>query len=1075
MHDDNDTQAGSPDNPWADRVNEAYYDKMGEGFGRQTRDRINWMCAQARGETVLDVGCSQGISSILLAREGMRVVGLDIYPPAIEYANGERRKEIESVVPRLEFRCAELAAVSGELFDTVIMGEVIEHQTNPARFVEQASKLVSANGRLVITVPYGLHPWPDHKSTIFPRQLYTSIAESFRITLLEVTNGYIRMVLDRRESPRLTDSESDRLLEVTENGAVESQSKYYEANAKAQALSKNAFELQASIGRIQAEHSEQSRKQFDTLAGHASRIEELQKQAEVHKTLSQESSHSIIEMERVKQHLVSEHKSLEIEHQSTLDLNVKLTSERKDLEIELQSAVDQNVKLTSERKDLEIELQSALDQKAMLLSSALESNENLEKSSQRHQELQQSIEALQLKLKSLEEQHAIAQQKRTGHYQHLEAERARSKKLIALAQDLHHENQLYRNSIALEMGRVLLSMRKPKELPRLPSSLARVWRGYRKRRKEGTVIEPLLLPRLDAARLEQGKGIASSWSSSGDGKNGHKSLPLLSEADANDARKHLSALGWVQEVRTSALPVASVLDEFSRSCFSPHASLIEPRPDNWEALLEKYSPRLLLVESSWKGNYGTWQYRVANYANPPGRELTEMVEGFRARGIPTVFWNKEDPVHFNNFIEAASQFDIVLTTAAEAVSMYREKTSARAQVLQFAAEESLHNPIGSARRNGKVCFAGSFYANRFHERRDDQLMLLDAASECDFDIYDRNHDPRATAKSDFAFPDRFSQFVKGSLPYDAMGRAYREYRVFLNVNSIIDSPTMFSRRVFELLACGTPVVSTWSRGTEETFGDNLVWHVRNKDEAAEALGVLMTDDREWRRRSLAGIRAVFSEHTFRHRFHQILDIAGLRDDSRDAFERVLVVAEIANQFEADAVVASFARQRMSTGTSKECLLVMRGSVPLSMLEAGVKVVHDTSASVAVLLERRKPLAGNRIIASMSPLAVYGAHYLQDLLHAARYSKAVVVGKPADSSEFSQYQYDIPLDPRTLLVNEALLRDKGVTLDDVLSGDVLGRTLGLTGKVYAADTANYLVVNTVMDAAGQAKALVGIEL
>ena len=142
--------------------------------------------------------------------------------------------------------------------------------------------------------------------------------------------------------------------------------------------------------------------------------------------------------------------------------------------------------------------------------------------------------------------------------------------------------------------------------------------------------------------------------------------------EANPVRA-LSAGAWKEEIRPGTVAVMSVMDEFSRACFAPHASLIEPRPDNWEGLLEAYKPRFLFVESSWKGNHGTWQYRVASYANPPGRELGEMVDGFQSRGVPTVFWNKEDPVHFDNFIDNASRFDLVLTTAAEAVPEYQQE------------------------------------------------------------------------------------------------------------------------------------------------------------------------------------------------------------------------------------------------------------------------------------------------------------------------------------------------------------------------------------------------------------------
>src|SRR5699024_11764963 len=43
----------------------------------------------------------------------------------------------------------------------------------------------------------------------------------------------------------------------------------------------------------------------------------------------------------------------------------------------------------------------------------------------------------------------------------------------------------------------------------------------------------------------------------------------------------------------------------------------------------------------------------------------------------------------------------------------------------------------------------------------------------------------------------------------------------LNVNSVLNSPTMFSRRVVEIPACGGIVLSSYGRGILETLGSNI--------------------------------------------------------------------------------------------------------------------------------------------------------------------------------------------------------------------------------------------------------------
>src|SRR5690625_7869692 len=65
--------------------------------------------------------------------------------------------------------------------------------------------------------------------------------------------------------------------------------------------------------------------------------------------------------------------------------------------------------------------------------------------------------------------------------------------------------------------------------------------------------------------------------------------------------------------------------------------------------------------------------------------------------------------------------------------------------------------------------------------------------------------------------------------------AYRNYKVFLNVISVTESPSMCARRVFEILASGTPVVSGESAAIPEFFGAEQVPIVRDDRTAQHVL------------------------------------------------------------------------------------------------------------------------------------------------------------------------------------------------------------------------------------------------
>lgn len=436
----------------------------------------------------------------------------------------------------------------------------------------------------------------------------------------------------------------------------------------------------------------------------------------------------------------------------------------------------------------------------------------------------------------------------------------------------------------------------------------------------------------------------------------------------------ISILGWPEYPQNGKPYVLGIMDEFTSGCFEEDVNLIQPRPDNWYALAEKYKPELIFIESAWKGNQGSWQYRVAEYANKPGQEIAQICQYAREKGIPTLFWNKEDPVHHDKFMCTAKLVDHIFTTDAAMKDSYRLKTgNQNVHALPFAAQPALHKPAPLAGRKPLSCFAGSWYGNRHAERGQAMRWLLEAANKHGLDIYDRNH-----GTGIFPFPDEYKAGIKGSLPYKELCDEYSRYRVFLNVNSVTESPTMFSRRVFELMACGTPIVSTYAQGIENLFEPGAVWLVHSQEEADEAIHTLMTDDAEWRRRSLAGIREVFSRHTYANRLNDIFERLGL-EYRMPTDPAIVLIAEVHSQVELE-VLNQFAKEqsyrRFRLGV--ECpqgIAAMAGhlSEQIVLMQPGEKNAWFVVQQVDT------PIAG-----WLSPHCHYGVHYLRDLVNASAY-------------------------------------------------------------------------------------------
>lgn len=322
--------------------------------------------------------------------------------------------------------------------------------------------------------------------------------------------------------------------------------------------------------------------------------------------------------------------------------------------------------------------------------------------------------------------------------------------------------------------------------------------------------------------------------------------------------------------------VASILDAFSHACFEPECDLVPITPGAWRRELLGSQIDFVLVESAWHGNQDSWLHRVASFAKPPGDEVRDLLRWARKFDVPTVFWNKEDPPNFERFIDRAADFDYIFTTDENCIERYRQKVGGARVVaaLPFAAQPKIHNPNLTQPRLDATSFAGTYYADDFELRRRAMDTLLRVSSRYGLDIFDRMHGITGKDRARFAFPSDLQPFIRGSLSYSEMLQAYRRYRVGLNVNSVSDSPTMFSRRVFELLACGTPVVSTESVGVDRIF-KGLVPTVESEQEALEALDSLMCDAGRWLQASVRGTRAVFAEHTYGHRLETIARTIGL--------------------------------------------------------------------------------------------------------------------------------------------------------------------------------------------------------
>lgn len=326
--------------------------------------------------------------------------------------------------------------------------------------------------------------------------------------------------------------------------------------------------------------------------------------------------------------------------------------------------------------------------------------------------------------------------------------------------------------------------------------------------------------------------------------------------------------------KLAKLKVMGILDEFTHECFSHEVNLVSPTPDNWRELIERNQPDLLFVESCWFGNSNTWSGLIYGYSsNGPNQmeALVELISYCKSEGIPTVFWAKEDPVHFSRFAPTAKLFDYVFTTDANIVSEYDKQYGIEAQALPFFCQPRIHNPLQNVSRAEKSAFAGSYYSDKV-ERCNNFHTIMDTlfSHGIDVDIYDRCFDRGVVH---LTFPEKYSGKVIGSVAPSDMWKVYKGYRYTINLNTVKHSPTMFARRVYESLACGTPVISNYSEGVRTQFG-GIVCASDSADEIAEYVDKL-SDEKVYNQVARLGAREALSRHTLANRLETVCERIGI--------------------------------------------------------------------------------------------------------------------------------------------------------------------------------------------------------
>nr|WP_247829202.1 glycosyltransferase [Arthrobacter antioxidans] len=531
--------------------------------------------------------------------------------------------------------------------------------------------------------------------------------------------------------------------------------------------------------------------------------------------------------------------------------------------------------------------------------------------------------------------------------------------------------------------------------------------------------------------------------------------------------------------RRSDLRVGVILDEFSSSAFAYEWTVVSLDPRRWQEQCADANVDFVFVESAWAGNNRLWRGKLAGPAGP-APEFHDLMKWCREHGVPTVFWNKEDPPHYADFLAAARLADWVFTSDEGRVASYREDLGhERVAVLPFAAQPAIHNPVRPAHgRHGRdVAFAGMYFAHKYPERRHQLDVLLGGAMDVSADmkhgleIFSRMLDGGA----EYQFPAPLAGHVVGSLSYDRMLTAYKAYKVFLNVNSVVDSPSMCARRIFEITASGTPVISGPSAAIPEFFAPDEVPLVATRGEAAQFIRSLVRNAEHNDRTVHLAQRRIWSGHTYAHRAETVVAAAAPRQARPLVRPSVSALVSTIRGAQLEHICRMLGSQE---GVSPQLVLLAHG-IPLAEREVhavarehGIEDVvflsEPSDTPLGACLNRCVAAADGQILTKMDDDDHYGPQYLSDQLFAMQYSNADVVGKQAHymyltesdavilrSGEREHRFTDFVMGPTITARAEIVRKTPFPALQRGEDTAFLKRVAAAGGSIYSADRFNYV--------------------
>ncbi len=314
------------------------------------------------------------------------------------------------------------------------------------------------------------------------------------------------------------------------------------------------------------------------------------------------------------------------------------------------------------------------------------------------------------------------------------------------------------------------------------------------------------------------------------------------------------------DIRIGLLASDRLFEGFQYEC-----NVILITEENWKSIIDYGEIDFLLVESCREATTGDW-YLSQTLEGESQNKLHAIINNCKETGIPTVYWNTQDSLYHEHYVDISKMFDYVFC-ADPRERKNLQRCNIKADILYPAIQPAIHNPFRMYKDIGalsiNILFDGWADVIRNYENLDILQKLSSKGLkiiESRFRLFNNKiHDT-----------NKLKSNVLGCVTSSQRLLALKYAKLYISSDVSLTTRTLKQWMDIEAGACRLPLLYDGEIDADDMRKD----FIREFSDACELetfVENLLNDDISREKIAHETWRVVYSQHTFAHRLKVICD------------------------------------------------------------------------------------------------------------------------------------------------------------------------------------------------------------